>query len=104
MLRERRARVRILTDPSEHVTECTRPEDPGAIANVMIRPTNMHREPNDTKFDNLRACRRNVCRDHRGSLTPNRAYPNKYPNTKGWPTSRAAHYTLSSNALASQIT
>lgn len=53
MLRERRARVRILADPPEYVTEWTRPEDPGAIANVMMRLANMLREPNDTKFDNL---------------------------------------------------
>lgn len=51
--KERRARVRILTGPSEHVIECTRPEDLEVIANVMMRLANMLREPNDTRFDNL---------------------------------------------------
>jgi len=49
----RRAKVRILGGPYEHVIECSRPEDLEVIANVMLRLAHMLREPNYTRCDNL---------------------------------------------------
>jgi len=49
---DRRAKVRILGGPYEHVIECSRPEDLEVIANVMLRPAHMLREPNYTRCDN----------------------------------------------------
>ncbi|MEW6230189.1 MAG: hypothetical protein AB1700_19235, partial [Bacillota bacterium] len=51
--KERRARVSILTGPSEHVIERTRPEDLEIVTNVMVHFACLLREPNDTKSDNL---------------------------------------------------
>ena len=51
--RVRRAKVRILGGPSEHVIECARPEDLEVIANVMLRLANLMRDPNDTRCDNI---------------------------------------------------
>ena len=51
---QRRAKkVRILSGPSEHVVECTRPEDLEVIANIMLHLAYLLREPDDTRPDNL---------------------------------------------------
>jgi len=51
----RRAKVRILGGPYEHVIECSRPEDLEVIASVMLRLAHMLRGPNYTRCDNPHA-------------------------------------------------